>query len=167
MSQTPEKDAGPIDIESTKIPYLFELLDHDEKNRTIVYDGKGFLDPDDMWENSDGCYHTAEFSAQVTKVQDEDPLIDIKVLRKCIKDKKAIVMVYKNFDRYDVIGFKVFLRVSGIGHFPDRIYYVRLHVWDSLSPNRWFNLPMELDQCEYDVYVDLEYSSKPELLDPD
>lgn len=58
----------------------------------------------------------------------------------------------------EVISFKAIFEVEE--------FYIKLNVWDDLSPNRWYNMIGEghLDDTEYSINVELEFSQDKKYL---
>ena len=59
----------------------------------------------------------------------------------------------------EVISFNSILKIKD--------FYIKFDVYDTLSPNRWYNLPSEdhLDHTSYFIMVNVEYSQNKKLFE--
>lgn len=158
IESNPESESPEVvhmDISDTQIPDTFDYIENPEPNQTVVTDIYDYVD---MMNADDDEYNKKAY---------EDPKIDFKVLNKCYIDKRMKVIKYREFN-CEIIGYEAVVKVI-ITKFNEKneknnVYYVHLEVRDDLSPNRWYNLSSELDECFYQINVDMKYSSNLELL---
>ena len=62
------------------------------------------------------------------------------------------IIYFKENLSTEIISFKSIVKIKD--------FYIKFDVYDTLSPNRWYNLPSEdhLDFTKYSIVVDVEYS---------
>jgi hypothetical protein len=97
------------------------------------------------WEN--GNYEDHEAKVKEYNIVNFNSLLE--------KENKILHYEYKISE---VISFKAIIK--------NKDYYVKLHIYDTLSPNRWYNRSGEdhLDTTEYTIIINATYSKNREIL---
>ena len=136
-----------------ELKYLGDLIE-DNEDRCIFRVTIKNIDKEEMEENFHPKTGTEEeFNKWYKKLQSM-PSIKLEDIVKCENPK-----IHMFEDRNsEVISFKTMFEFD--------TFYIKLNVWDNLSPNRWYNGLNEwhLDETQYSIYVNLEFSQNKKYL---